>query len=158
MGGPGLISISNPRVFQVTHLTVSCSLVKRFPYSNLYWTDWNREAPKIETSTVEGANRRILVNEDIGLPNGLTFDPFSKLLCWADAGDLTPIETHTHTLGREENSDLKKIPLPTSCCNPPLKKGNLFNTYFAKNEDFQLSQAISSPAPKCMPSAISPTS
>lgn len=54
--------------------------------SNLYWTDWNREAPKIETSTVSGANRRVLVNTDIGLPNGLTFDPFSKLLCWADAG------------------------------------------------------------------------
>ncbi|NXH19948.1 NID2 protein, partial [Bucco capensis] len=54
--------------------------------SNLYWTDWNREAPKIETSTVNGANRRVLVNRDIGLPNGLTFDPFSKLLCWADAG------------------------------------------------------------------------
>ncbi|XP_010122692.1 PREDICTED: nidogen-2-like, partial [Chlamydotis macqueenii] len=53
---------------------------------NLYWTDWNREAPKIETSTVNGANRRVLVNKDIGLPNGLTFDPFSKLLCWADAG------------------------------------------------------------------------
>lgn len=57
--------------------------------SNLYWTDWNREAPKIETSTVSGANRRVLVNTDIGLPNGLTFDPFSKLLCWADAGNCT---------------------------------------------------------------------
>ncbi|XP_016154433.1 PREDICTED: nidogen-2-like [Ficedula albicollis] len=53
---------------------------------NLYWTDWNREAPKIETSTVNGDNRRVLVHTDIGLPNGLTFDPFSKLLCWADAG------------------------------------------------------------------------
>lgn len=27
------------------------------------------------------------MNKDIGLPNGLTFDPFSKLLCWADAGN-----------------------------------------------------------------------
>uniref|UniRef100_A0A8B9D2V1 Nidogen 2 n=1 Tax=Anser cygnoides TaxID=8845 RepID=A0A8B9D2V1_ANSCY len=58
----------------------------RHQLSNLYWTDWNREAPKIETATVNGANRRVLVNKDIGLPNGLTFDPFSKLLCWADAG------------------------------------------------------------------------
>lgn len=63
-----------------------CSLCNYFP-SNLYWTDWNREAPKIETATVNGANRRVLVNKDIGLPNGLTFDPFSKLLCWADAGN-----------------------------------------------------------------------
>ena len=29
------------------------------------------------------------MNKDIGLPNGLTFDPFSKLLCWADAGNFT---------------------------------------------------------------------
>lgn len=58
-------------------------------YSNLYWTDWNREAPKIETSSLDGENRRILINTDIGLPNGLTFDPFSKLLCWADAGNTT---------------------------------------------------------------------
>lgn len=29
------------------------------------------------------------MNKDIGLPNGLTFDPFSKLLCWADAGTAT---------------------------------------------------------------------
>lgn len=29
------------------------------------------------------------MNKDIGLPNGLTFDPFSKLLCWADAGNCT---------------------------------------------------------------------
>ncbi|NXQ19536.1 NID2 protein, partial [Peucedramus taeniatus] len=63
-----------------------CALFVRYFPSNLYWTDWNREAPKIETSTVNGANRRVLVHTDIGLPNGLTFDPFSKLLCWADAG------------------------------------------------------------------------
>lgn len=55
----------------------------------MYWTDWNREAPKIEMSSLDGENRRILVNKDIGLPNGLTFDPFSKLLCWADAGNTT---------------------------------------------------------------------
>lgn len=28
------------------------------------------------------------MHTDIGLPNGLTFDPFSKLLCWADAGNV----------------------------------------------------------------------
>jgi hypothetical protein len=61
--------------------------ILKFIHSNLYWTDWNREAPKIETSSLDGENRRILINKDIGLPNGLTFDPFSKLLCWADAGN-----------------------------------------------------------------------
>uniref|UniRef100_A0A803VAG5 Nidogen 2 n=1 Tax=Ficedula albicollis TaxID=59894 RepID=A0A803VAG5_FICAL len=67
------------------HSLLRVLFVHYFP-SNLYWTDWNREAPKIETSTVNGDNRRVLVHTDIGLPNGLTFDPFSKLLCWADAG------------------------------------------------------------------------
>ena len=54
--------------------------------SNLYWSDWNRNAPKIETSHMDGSNRRVLVKEDLGLPNGLTYDSQSSLLCWADAG------------------------------------------------------------------------
>lgn len=55
-------------------------------YRTLYWTDWNREAPKIESSTVEGQNRRVLVRDGIGLPNALTIDPTTRGICWADAG------------------------------------------------------------------------
>lgn len=58
------------------------------PYSNLYWADWNRQAPKIETSYMDGSNRRVLVKDDLGLPNGLTYDSQSSLLCWADAGNV----------------------------------------------------------------------
>lgn len=61
-------------------------LASFFLLRNLYWTDWNREAPKIETSYMDGTNRRILVKDDLGLPNGLTFDPYSSMLCWVDAG------------------------------------------------------------------------
>lgn len=57
-----------------------------FCNSNLYWADWNRDAPKIETSYMDGSNRRVLVKDDLGLPNGLTYDSQSSLLCWADAG------------------------------------------------------------------------
>lgn len=57
---------------------------------NLYWTDWNRDSPKIETSYMDGTNRRILVQDDLGLPNGLTFDAYSSQLCWVDAGDAEP--------------------------------------------------------------------
>uniref|UniRef100_A0A8D0XFB1 Nidogen-1 n=1 Tax=Sus scrofa TaxID=9823 RepID=A0A8D0XFB1_PIG len=53
---------------------------------NLYWTDWNRDSPKIETSYMDGTNRRVLVQDDLGLPNGLTFDAYSSQLCWVDAG------------------------------------------------------------------------
>lgn len=57
------------------------------PYNrNLYWADWNRDAPKIETSYMDGSNRRVLIKDDLGLPNGLTYDSQSSLLCWADAG------------------------------------------------------------------------
>lgn len=35
---------------------------------------------------MDGSNRRVLVQNDLGLPNGLTYDFQSSLLCWADAG------------------------------------------------------------------------
>lgn len=54
----------------------------------LYWCDWNREAPKIETSHMDGTNRRLLAKDNLSLPNGLTYDPQTSLLCWADAGEL----------------------------------------------------------------------
>lgn len=41
------------------------------------------------------------MNKDIGLPNGLTFDPFSKLLCWADAGNFTEDGSDHDTLSLE---------------------------------------------------------
>lgn len=86
LGLPSLNGGSNQNSETDTYFLDCIFTVFNLSHSNLYWTDWNREAPKIETSSLEGENRRILVNKDIGLPNGLTFDPFSKLLCWADAG------------------------------------------------------------------------
>ena len=55
-------------------------------FSKLFWSDWNRKTPKIEASNMDGTGREILVNEDLGLPNGLTLDHINKKLCWADAG------------------------------------------------------------------------
>uniref|UniRef100_A0A8C1XKI3 Nidogen 2a (osteonidogen) n=1 Tax=Cyprinus carpio TaxID=7962 RepID=A0A8C1XKI3_CYPCA len=55
-------------------------------HRTLYWTDWNREAPKIESSSVDGQNRRVLVQDGIGLPNALTYDSTTRQVCWADAG------------------------------------------------------------------------
>ncbi|XP_069022442.1 nidogen-2 isoform X2 [Embiotoca jacksoni] len=53
---------------------------------SLYWTDWNREAPKIECSSVDGRNRKVVVSDGVGLPNALTYDASSGQVCWADAG------------------------------------------------------------------------
>lgn len=55
-------------------------------YRRLYWADWNRDGPKIEMSNMDGTDRTVLVKDDLGLPNGLTYDPESQQLCWADAG------------------------------------------------------------------------
>lgn len=53
----------------------------------LYWADWDRDGPKIEMSNMDGTDRTVLVKDDLGLPNGLTFDTDSQQLCWADAGE-----------------------------------------------------------------------
>ncbi|XP_050738868.1 nidogen-like isoform X2 [Eriocheir sinensis] len=55
-------------------------------YGLLFWSDWNRLAPKIEASDLDGSNRRVIVDEDISLPNSLVVDYETNTLCWADAG------------------------------------------------------------------------
>ena len=52
----------------------------------MFWSDWNREAPKIETAHMDGSQRQALVTENLGLPNGLAIDYDTHLVCWADAG------------------------------------------------------------------------
>lgn len=63
-----------------------CSLCTALHCSTLYWTDWNREAPKIESSSWDGQKRRVIVSDGIGLPNALTYDHSTDQVCWADAG------------------------------------------------------------------------
>lgn len=36
---------------------------------------------------MDGTDRTVLVKDDLGLPNGLTFDHDNQQLCWADAGE-----------------------------------------------------------------------
>lgn len=36
---------------------------------------------------MDGTERVVLVKDDLGLPNGLTFDTDNQQLCWADAGE-----------------------------------------------------------------------
>jgi nidogen (entactin) len=52
----------------------------------MFWTDWNRDAPKVEKASMDGTERTVLVNDGLGLPNGLTIDFDSNNVCWADAG------------------------------------------------------------------------
>ena len=50
----------------------------------LYWTDVGKN-PKIEQAAMDGTARRIIVNENLGSPNGLTMDHSSNRLYWIDA-------------------------------------------------------------------------
>ena len=54
--------------------------------SVMFWTDWNRDGPKIEKANMDGSDRKLLVDSNLGLPNGLTLDFTSGQICWTDAG------------------------------------------------------------------------
>ncbi|XP_077935755.1 nidogen-1-like isoform X2 [Gasterosteus aculeatus] len=74
------------RVLHDTDLINPRAIVTNPAYGRLYWSDWNRDGPKIEMSNMDGTDRSVLVKDDLGLPNGLTFDHEGQQLCWADAG------------------------------------------------------------------------
>ncbi|KAI3387556.1 hypothetical protein SNEBB_005318 [Seison nebaliae] len=53
----------------------------------IYWTDWQRDNPRIECSFMDGSNRNVLLNRrKLLLPNAVIWVDATKELCWADAG------------------------------------------------------------------------
>ena len=64
----------------MTKAVLICSLI--------FWTDWNRKTPEIASAGMDGSDRRIVVSEGLGLPNGLTIDYRATQICWADAGKM----------------------------------------------------------------------
>lgn len=48
----------------------------------MYWTDWDRANPRVESANMDGTDRRIVVENLDGLPNGLVFDFQQRRLCW----------------------------------------------------------------------------
>ena len=53
--------------------------------SYIFWTDWNRQNPRIERANMDGSERKVLVSDKLGLPNGLYYDHHRRELCWGDA-------------------------------------------------------------------------
>jgi hypothetical protein len=51
----------------------------------VFWTDWNRQNPRIERANMDGSERKVLVSDKLGLPNGLYYDHHRRELCWGDA-------------------------------------------------------------------------
>lgn len=56
-------------------------------YRKIFWSDWNRNAPKIEWANMDGTQRGVFLDEaDVKLPNSLAVDWTRDRLCYADAG------------------------------------------------------------------------
>lgn len=50
----------------------------------MFWSDWGSN-PQISSAYLDGSNRKALVKDDIGWPNGLTIDYPARRLYWVDA-------------------------------------------------------------------------
>ena len=50
----------------------------------LLWCDWGK-LPRIEQVDMDGKNRKVLVNSDLGWPNALSIDFTANTIYWTDA-------------------------------------------------------------------------
>lgn len=67
----------------------------------LYWSDWNRADPKIESSNLDGTERKLLLSSpSVKLPNSLVISLNTPELCFADAGNqrIDCIDTYVNTV------------------------------------------------------------
>ena len=55
----------------------------------LFWTDWDKDIPRIECAEMSGTNRKVIFNvtnyKNGAWPNGLSLDYTLKRLYWIDA-------------------------------------------------------------------------
>lgn len=51
----------------------------------LFWTDWDKQQPRVERCSMAGEQRRSIVRMSGALPNGLTLDYTMKRIYWTDA-------------------------------------------------------------------------
>lgn len=51
----------------------------------IFWSDWIEKNPKIERANMDGSDRRLLISERLGWPNGIVLDLVNEQLYWCDA-------------------------------------------------------------------------
>ena len=56
-------------------------------YRKMYWTDWNRESPKVMMANMDGGNPEVLVGNGLTLPNNIAIDPYFRKACFLDEGN-----------------------------------------------------------------------
>ncbi len=108
------------------------------PFRTLFWTDWNRDAPKIESSSLEGHKIKVLVQVGLMLPNALTLDCDTNHLCWADAGKLSTKYGISHICSTNLRQNSTKSPgtKKLECISPDGTERRLFQD--ALNYPFSL--------------------
>lgn len=56
-------------------------------FRKIFWSDWNRQNPKIEWANADGSGRDIFLQGDaVKIPNSIAIDFDTESLCYADAG------------------------------------------------------------------------
>lgn len=68
------------------YMVTKNNLSERGFSSRVFWTDWNRDGPRIESSSMDGTNRMTIVDNFVGMPNSLLIDFERYQLCWTDGG------------------------------------------------------------------------
>lgn len=51
----------------------------------MFWSDWNEKHPKIERAALDGTQRSILIETELGWPNGIALDLETAKIYWCDA-------------------------------------------------------------------------
>lgn len=69
--------------FSSTHF-VGINYLFFYCFRFLYWSDWG-ETPNIQRAFLDGTKRTIIVQQDLGFPNGITIDYKERRLYWTDA-------------------------------------------------------------------------
>ena len=62
-----------------------------YVYRLVFWTDWG-STPSVQQASIDGSNKRVIIQGELKWPNALVIDEPSQKLFWADAG-LDKIET-----------------------------------------------------------------
>ena len=71
-------------VFPRGKLFLNCQHILLHLYRKIYWTDVGKQ-PRIEASNLDGSERQIVVNRELGEPNHLVIDYRKQSLCWSDS-------------------------------------------------------------------------
>ena len=54
----------------------------------MYWTDWERQNPRVMMANLDGTNVEKLAVAGLTLPNDITIDPYFRKACVLDGGTL----------------------------------------------------------------------